>query len=216
MAWNSSDSASATSKVLLISHAHRDHAAGSAGILRLTGAKYEVMEGDVPVVTSGGRADFAYGRSASSHYPPAKVDRVLHDGDTVQLGGTTLVAHRTAGHTRGCTTWTFEVADGRRTYHVVIVGSVSVNPGYKLTGKGSYPGIAEDYRATFRTLRSLPCDIFLGSHASFFHMDEKYRELVDSHSNPNPFVDPKGYQAFVADSQSAFEAELQRQLRGGR
>ncbi|MEJ0039725.1 MAG: metallo-beta-lactamase [Gammaproteobacteria bacterium] len=90
-------------KILLISHAHSDHDAGSARVIQETGAKYMVMDGDVPVVESGGTLDFAYGKSP---YPKAKVDRVLHDGDEVKLGDAVLVARKTAGHTRGCTTWT--------------------------------------------------------------------------------------------------------------
>jgi metallo-beta-lactamase class B len=102
----------ADTKILLISHAHWDHDAGSATIMRMTGAKYTVMDADVSVVESGGKTDFQYGKTASSLYPPAKVDRVLHDGDEVKLGGTVLVAHLTPGHTKGCTTWTMKVADG--------------------------------------------------------------------------------------------------------
>ena len=94
-------------KILLIGHAHFDHAAGSARIVRETGARYMVMDGDVPVVETGGARDFAFANG--TRYPPVKVDRVLHDGDEVRLGGTVLVAHRTAGHTRGCTTWTMRV-----------------------------------------------------------------------------------------------------------
>ena len=102
-------------KILLISHAHDDHCAGSEQIIRLTGAKYYVMDGDVPVVESGGRTDFQYGAQKAHHYPPAHVDRVLHDGSTVSLGGTVLTAHLTAGHTKGTTTWTFdETENGRR------------------------------------------------------------------------------------------------------
>ena len=95
-------------KILLISHAHGDHDAGSAQIIRQTGARYMVMDGDVDVVESGGKTDFAYG---DSRYPPAKVARVLHDGDTVRLGDSRLVAHKTPGHTRGCTTWTLTVQE---------------------------------------------------------------------------------------------------------
>ena len=147
-------------KILLISHAHFDHAAGSAEIKRLTGAKYMVMDADVPVVESGGKTDFQYGRSKSSRYPAAKVDRVLHDGDEVRLGGVVLVAHKTPGHTKGCTTWTMKVKDGTKMYDVVIVGSPNVNPGYKLVANAAYPDIARDYEQTFRTLKSLPCDVF--------------------------------------------------------
>ena len=198
----------ADTRVLLISHAHSDHAAGSAEIKRLTGAKYMVMDGDVPVVETGGKTDFAYGRAAPT-YEPAEVDRVLHDGDEVRLGGTVLVAHKTAGHTRGCTTWTLRVADGGRVYDVVIVGSRNVNPGYKLVGNRAYPGIAEDYAATFRTLRRLPCDVFLGAHGSYFGMVEKVRRMRAG--GRNPFVDPAGYRAYVAEREGAFRRELGRQ-----
>jgi metallo-beta-lactamase class B len=98
-------------KILLISHAHFDHDAGSAEIKELTGAKYMVMDGDVGVVESGGKSDFQYGDDVTFQYPLAKVDRVLHDGDEVKLGGTVLTAHKTAGHTRGCTTWSLRVSD---------------------------------------------------------------------------------------------------------
>jgi metallo-beta-lactamase class B len=158
-------------KILLISHAHWDHAAGSALVKKLTGAKYMVMDADVSTVESGGRTDFQYGRSADSHFPPTKVDRVLHDGDEVRLGGVVLVAHLTPGHTKGCTTWTMKVEDGGRTYNVVIVGSPNVNPGYKLVGNTRYPKIAQDYERTFQTLKALPCDVFLGAHGGYFGME---------------------------------------------
>src|SRR5579859_1464309 len=132
-------------KILLISHAHFDHDGGSAEIKKLTGAKYMVMDADVPVVESGGESDFQYGNSPSMLYPATKVDRVLHDGDEVKLGDTVLVAHLTPGHTRGCTTWSLKVREAGKTYDVVIVGSPNVNPGYKLVNNARYPQIADDY-----------------------------------------------------------------------
>ena len=136
-------------KILLISHGHADHAAGSAGIKQLTGAKYEVMDGDVPLVESGGKKDFFYGKDAEMLFEPAKVDRVLHDRDEVKLGDVVLVAHLTPGHTKGCTTWTMKVVEGGKSYNVVIVGSPNVNTGYKLVGNSLYPQIVEDYERTF-------------------------------------------------------------------
>ncbi|HEV2324359.1 MAG TPA: subclass B3 metallo-beta-lactamase [Terracidiphilus sp.] len=196
-------------KILLISHAHFDHCAGAAQILKLTGAKYEVMAPDVPVVESGGRDDFQYGADRSMHFPPAHVDRVLHNGDMVSLGGTSLTAHLTPGHTKGTTTWTLEEPfDGRR-MHVVIVGSPNVNPGYKLVGNRAYPQIASDYEHGFRVLRSLPCDIFLGAHGEYFGLVEKYARWKAG--DKNAFVDPAGYKAYVSDRERAFEAELHRQ-----
>lgn len=196
-------------KILLISHAHFDHCAGSAKILKLTGAKYMVMEGDVPVVESGGRDDFQYGNRANVRYPPAKVDRVLHDGDTVTLGGVTLTAHLTAGHTKGCTTWTMVAHDGNRNYHVVIVGSPNVNPGYKLVNNAKYPRIAKDYARGFNLLESLPCDVFLGAHGSYFGMKAKYARMKNG--GANPFIDPQGYKRYVANRKRAFEEKLANQ-----
>ena len=132
-------------KILLISHAHWDHVAGSTMIKEMTGARYMVMDADAPVVESGGKTDFQYGNNPAFLYRPTTVDRVLHDGDEVRLGSTVLVAHLTPGHTKGCTTWTMKVIERGKTYHVVIVGSPNVNPGYKLVGNTTYPQIAEDY-----------------------------------------------------------------------
>jgi metallo-beta-lactamase class B len=208
-------------KILLISHAHADHDAGSAAIVKMTGAKYMVMDGDVAAVESGGAKDFAY---PNDRYPVAKVDRVLHDGDEVRLGGAVLVAHKTAGHTAGCTTWTTQVMDEGRPRDVVIVGSWNVNPGFRLVDEpavkgrparaASYPGMAEDYKKTFVTLKGLPCDIFLGAHGMYFDMLAKL-ERAKAGAGESVWIDPAGYRAAVLEREQAFEAELRRQ-EGGR
>jgi metallo-beta-lactamase class B len=195
----------------LISHAHFDHAAGSAQVKRETGAQYMVMDGDVSVVESGGETDFQY---PESRYPAARVDRVLHDGDEVRLGGSMVVAHKTPGHTRGCTTWTSRVPDGGRPLNVVIVGCWNVNPGYRLIDRqgaaASYPGIATDFEHTFAVLKQLPCDVFLGAHASYFDMLGKLQRLTPANA-VTVWIDPQGYQARVRERESAFRSELQRQ-----
>jgi metallo-beta-lactamase class B len=201
-------------KILLISHAHYDHCAGAAQILKLTGAKYKVMAPDVPVVESGGRDDFQYANDKSMHFPPAHVDRVLHDGDTVSLGGVTLTAHLTPGHTKGTTTWTLEEPLNGRTMQVVIVGSPNVNPGYRLVGNKAYPQIASDYRHGFEVLRGLRCDIFLGAHGSYFGMVNKYARWKAGVKDA--FVDPAGYKSYVGDREQAFDAALRRQEGRGR
>ena len=196
-------------RILLISHAHWDHDAGSAAIKSLSGARYMVMAGDVPVVESGGQSDFHYGTDSSMRYPPTKVDRTLRDGDTVRLGGTALVAHLTPGHTKGCTTWTLKLNDSGRSYDVVIVGSPNVNPGYKLVRNAAYPEIAADYERTFRVLKSLPVDIFLGAHGSYFDLESKYSRMKTS--GMSAFVDPQGYRSYVRNREDAFRAELSKQ-----
>jgi metallo-beta-lactamase class B len=126
-------------------------------------------------------------------YPPAKVDRVLHDGETVSLGGTVLTARLTPGHTKGCTTWTMKVVDDGKSYDVVIVGSPNVNPGYKLVNNEAYPQIASDYEKGFRRLRSLHCDVFLGAHGDYYDMPAKYARIG---KGTNPFIDPEGYRKY--------------------
>ncbi len=196
-------------KILLISHGHFDHASGSAMLKQMTGAQYMVMDRDVSIVEDGGRSDFSLDGDAQYHFPPTKVDRVLHDGDEVKLESTVLVAHRTAGHTRGCTTWTLRVIDQGRPYNVVIVGSTSVLDSYRLVGRESYPGIAADYAQTFRTLKGLPCDVFLAAHGSMFGLKEK--QAKQQAGGANPFIDPSGYRAAVDASEQAFEAKLKTQ-----
>jgi metallo-beta-lactamase class B len=191
-------------KILLISHAHSDHCAGSAEIIKQTKAQYFVMEQDAAAVESGGakktrlKADY-------TQFTPAKVDRRLKDGDEVKLGGSTLVAHLTPGHTRGCTTWTMKV-DG---LNAVIIGSPNVNPGYILVGNQDYPGIATDYERTFRFLKAQPVDLFLGAHGGYYDMNAKHALLGTSAKNS--FIDPEGYQRYVADREKAFLTELAKQ-----
>lgn len=198
-------------RVLLISHAHWDHDSGSAEVKRETGARYMVMDGDVAVVESGGQKDFRY---PDTRYPATKVDRVLHDGDEVRLGASVLVAHKTPGHTRGCTTWTLRVMDQGRPLNVVIVGSWNVNPGYRLVDRpgqpASYPGIAQDYEYTFKVLKALPCDVFLGAHGEYFDMLGKLRRLTPQTAT-TVWIDPQGYRRAVQERESAFQAELARQ-----
>jgi len=196
-------------KILLISHAHWDHCAGSALVKQLTGAKYMVMDADVPVIEAGGKGDFQYGNSPGSRFKPAKVDRVLHDGDQVELGDTTLVAHLTPGHAKGCTTWTMQARDSGKTYDVVIVGSPNVNSGYKLVNNAQYPNIAQDYEKMFHTLRSLRCDVFLGAHGNYYGMEGKFARVKEG--APSPFIDPDGYKSYVAEREQAFRNELKKQ-----
>ena len=196
-------------KILLISHAHWDHDGGSALIKETTGATYMVMDADVPVVESGGKADFQYGNDPATFYRPTKVDRVLHDGDEVKLGGTVLVAHLTPGHTKGCTTWTMKVTEGGKTYHVVIVGSPNVNEGYKLVANSAYPQITEDYERMWRVLKSLHCDFFLGAHGAYFGLEEKFPKMKEG--GVNPFIDSEGYKKYVAQKEKEFRSELAKQ-----
>jgi metallo-beta-lactamase class B len=196
-------------KILLISHAHSDHCAGSAEILKQTRARYLVMEGDADAVEHGGTGKSRLEKAGYTQFPPAHVDQRLKDGEEVKLGGAVLVAHLTPGHTRGCTTWTMQVMENGKPLHAVIIGSPNVNPGYVLVGNKDYPAIATDYEQTFRVLKALPVDLFLGAHGGYYGMEAKHARLGSS--TVNPFIDPEGYHRYVSEREQAFRAEWERQ-----
>jgi metallo-beta-lactamase class B len=184
-------------KILLGSHAHADHMQGDAMVKELTGAQVMAMEQDVPALMK-----------IRPENKPHPLDRTLHDGDTVTLSGASLVAHLTAGHTRGCTTWTTKAQEAGKTYDVVIIGSVGVNPGYKLVNNPEVPDMAGEYMRSFKLLRSLPCDVPLGSHPSMYNMAAKYAKLG---KGPNPFIDPEGYKHELDIQEHAFLQKLAEQ-----
>lgn len=204
-------------KILLNSQAHFDHVGGAAQVIRETYAQNMVMDGDASVVETGAKTDFLAPSPNVPAFAPAHVDRVLHDEDTVNLGDVALTAHKTAGHTRGCTTWTMrshlpgEPAGTLR--NIVIVGGVSFWSEYHFVATPShpvsYPGIAQDFQHTFAVLQALPCDVFLGAHAGYFDMLTKLGRYPKD--GPSVFIDPAGYKDFVADAQKTFEQELAKQ-----
>jgi metallo-beta-lactamase class B len=189
-------------EVLLISQAHFDHVASLAHMKRVTGARLEVMKGDDTIVASGGKTDYLFANVPVAHFEPVKVDRVLQDGDTVSLGGVTMTARLTPGHTPGTTTWLMTVQDGGRSYRVVFAGSTSVNPGTRLVTEPSYPTIADDFRRAFSVLESLEPDIFLAAHASFFDLAGKREKAKQQ--GPAAYVDPEGYHRLIAAKKATF------------
>ena len=181
-------------KILLGSHAHPDHMSGDALFKELTGARVMVMEQDVPALKNM--------RQGGKEHP---MDRILKDGDTVELGGVTLTAHLTPGHTQGCTTWTLKTQEGGKTYDVVVVGSLSLNAAV-LVNNAAYPQIADDFHRSFAKMRTLHADVFVGSHNGFFQMTQKYAKLAAG--GPNPYIDPEGYKALIDSSEKAFNDRM--------
>ena len=194
-------------KILINSHAHYDHAGGLAELKELTGAKLMATEADAALLARGGKDDFQWGDRYA--YKPVKSDRVLRDGDQVELGEVRLTARLTPGHTKGSTTWTMKANEEGKQYDVVFSTSVST-PGYTLVNNEKYPGIVDDYRRTFQVLKSLPCDVFLGPHAEFFSMKEKIVRM-ERGVKPNPFIDSAGYREYVAGGERDFQKLVEKQ-----
>ena len=158
-------------KYLLGNHAHADHQEGDALVKQMTGAQVVAMAEDVPALQAM--------KPGNKEHP---IDRVIHDGDKVMLGGVTLTAHLTAGHTHGCTTWTTTAQEGGRTYNVMF--------GCSLRSPGMIsPETQAELERTFKTVRTIPCDVQLGDHGAQYNMQEKYAKLKSG--GPNPFIDPK-------------------------
>jgi metallo-beta-lactamase class B len=183
-------------KVLLNSHAHFDHAGGLAALQKASGATLVASRGDAPALRAGG-----------GNQPPVRVDRVIADGDTVELGGTVLTAHVTPGHTKGCTTWTTTVVEAGRSHPLVFYCSTSVVD--RLVNNARYPSIVADYERSFAALRALPCDVFLAPHGDFFQLSAKRAKMTAS--GPNPFIDPGELRRFVDRSEQSFREALAKE-----
>lgn len=190
-------------RILLTSHAHIDHAGGLKAMKALTGARLIASAPEAAALARGGRGDFHYGDQLA--FEPVTVDEIVADGGTVTLGGVTLTAHLTPGHTPGSTTWTCRVRTGGRELDVVFAASVSA-PGYQLVNNAAYPDIWRDLQASIAALRALPCDVFLAPHGQVFGLTNKARRLAE-HPETHPFIDPDGYRAFCDDA----EARLRKQ-----
>jgi len=193
-------------KLLLTSHAHFDHAGGLARLKADTGASLVATEGERYALEKG-----VYPGSESTKsfdFPPVKLDRVVKDGESVELGGLKLTAHLTPGHTKGCTSWSWPVVDKDGSRHTVLYfcsASVAAN---RLVPE-QYPGIVADYRHTFGIARSLPGDVFLAPHPEFFDAPAKQARL--GKPGPNPFIDRAGYIALIDAQQADFEKQLAKQ-----
>ena len=187
-------------KILISGHAHPDHVEGDFLVKELTGAQVVVGRLEVPETKK-------IGPKGKEH----PIDRVIDEGDKVTLGGTTLTAHVLPGHTKGCLAWTLDLKENGKTYHALV--ECSLNGQFlKYIGNTEYPEIAEEMRATYKKARTVPADLFLSSHASFYGLDKKYEKLkARRDGDPNPFVDPEGYKAHVDEFEKTFETALAQQ-----
>jgi len=189
-------------KLLLSGHAHFDHVGGLAALQHDTGAKIVAMAEDKPYLESG---HIPFGPSRLVPTAPVKVDRTVHDGDTVSLGGVTLTAHRTPGHTPGCTSWSMPISEEGHPYQVLFLGSTSTG-GNPLVGVAEYPNIAAEYRHSFAMLKAMKVDVVLTEHQVLAHEIEKAARVTVS--RPSPFIDQGELQRLVTASEAAFDKEL--------
>ena len=200
-------------KYILSSHAHIDHTGGHAAMKRATGASVVASAADARVLESGGADDFIPMPKDLIVYAPVRADRIVADGESVALGGVTLTANLTPGHTQGATTWTMKVTENGRTFDVVFFSSTSLNSGTRLLGQPAYPEIVDDYERTFARLKSLPCDIFFAPHGGQFAMADKFGRL--ERGEKDAFVDPEGWRALLANAEKAYRDQLKAEQAAG-
>jgi metallo-beta-lactamase class B len=192
-------------KIVVGSHAHGDHQEADAMIAEMTGAKAMALAEDIP--------DLQKMRTPSGKARPAY--QVLHDGDEVKLGGTTMVAHLTPGHTHGCTTWTMKVQENGETHNVIIIGSMGVNAGTRLFADGALNALGQEYVRGFKAMHTLSGDVPLGSHPAMHGLVEKYKKLAAAGTSkvPNPYIDATGYLTELNIEENGFNVELATQVK---
>jgi len=191
----------ADTKLILTHHAHRDHVGGHALIQEETGGQILAPEEDAEIIRTGGKTD-----DHSAPWTPAKVDRIFKDGEQISLGGTVLTAHLTPGHTKGCTTWTMQVEEAGQKYDVIFLCGVRIE-GDSLLSDPDYPDVASDLAGSFKTLKSLPVDVYLGGHGYWFDLGRKIARMKKGEGY-KAFIDPEGYRAAVDGWQQQFVERL--------
>jgi metallo-beta-lactamase class B len=194
-------------KILLVTHAHSDHAGGLALVKKLTGAKMLAIEEEAELLNTGGKTDYLFG--SAGWFAPVKVDRTFKDGEKIELGGTEITPHLTPGHTKGSTSYSIEITENGKLYHVLIANLPNLNDGVNFIHNSKYPNIVEDYTRAFEVLKALPCDVFLSSHTNSYMLTAKWRRGMPY--NPETFVDPAGYQTAVLRAEQRFLRELKQQ-----
>lgn len=194
-------------KILLTTQAHYDHMGAMAEIKKSTGAQLMVDEKDADVLVTGGSSDYELGKYGTS-FKPVKPDRLLHDGDTIQLGAMKLVMLHHPGHTKGSCSFLFTVSDDKRSWKVLIANMPTIVTDKSFTEINAYPDLAKDYAYTFKAMKNISFDIWLASHASQFNLHTKHKP-GDAY-NPAAFIDRAGYDAALSDLQKQFDKKTKQ------
>jgi metallo-beta-lactamase class B len=201
-------------KVLLNTHAHFDHSGGLRELQDSSGAQLWISEGDAGLIARGGAGDRVYGPLrflGVGRFPAPRIDHRFKSDTTIRVGPVAVTAHVTAGHTPGCTSWSFPVRHNNRDLFAVDICSLSLLPFMSFVEPESYPGIRSDFERSFTTLRDLPADIFLGAHGSFFDLERKHRESATAKDAADPFIDRVGYLEYIDAMEKRFRGELAKE-----
>jgi metallo-beta-lactamase class B len=195
-------------KILLTTQVHYDHVGAMAAIKKMTGAQMMVDKEDAPVLADGGSSDYVFGGKGSL-FQPIKPDRLLHNGDTIQLGNTQLVMLHHPGHTKGSCSFLFSVNDDQRSYRLLIANMPTIVTDKRFADVTTYPEISKDYAYTLGAMKNIRFDIWLASHASQFNLHDKHKPS-DAY-NPAAFIDQQGYDAALSGLQKQYDEKMQKE-----
>ena len=196
-------------KVLLTTQAHWDHTAALAEIKEITGAEMWATAGDAPVLEDGGFSDPHFGGRQS--FPPVAVDRIIEDGEVLELGRTRLTVLASPGHTAGSVSYTMAVYENGVDYDVIIANMATINEGKRLVVDPTYPGMADDFAETFRRQKALNIDVWVASHGGQYNLHDKYEPGQRYH--PDTFVDPEGFHVEVERLEQLYLDQLAAEQR---
>lgn len=192
-------------RILLTTHAHYDHVGAMAAVKQQTHARMMINEKDAALVADGGNSDYVMGGKGRM-FSPVKADRILHDGDSIQLGGMNIVMRHHPGHTPGANSFLFDVKDSARTYKVLIANIPSILNDTKLSGMPLYPEVGKDYAYTLKAMKALKFDLWLAAHASQYELHKKHQP-GDAY-NPAAFNDRKGYDEVLDEWQQIYDKRI--------
>ena len=196
-------------KILLQMQAHWDHTAALAEIKQMTDAQMWATEDDAPALEDGGFSDPHFGGRVS--FKPVKVDKIIKDGEVIELGDIRLTVIDTPGHTAGSSSYAMTVYEGGRDYSVVIANMGTINQGKKLVVDPTYPGVAEDFAKTFRRQKAMQIDVWVAAHGGQYGLHDKYRP--GQAYSPDTFVDPDGFRAAVERLEGLYLDQLEAERR---
>ena len=196
-------------RILLTMQAHWDHTAALAEIKEITGAAMWATAGDGRVLEDGGFSDPHFGGRVS--FRPVEVDRIIGDGEIIELGDIRLRVHEHPGHTEGSSSYSMQVAENGRDYDVAVANIGTINEGKRLVVDPTYPGVAEDFARTYASQKAMDVDVWVAAHGGQYGLHDKYQP--GQAYSPDTFVDPEGFLAEVERRERIYDEQLAEERR---
>ena len=191
-------------RILLTMQAHWDHTAALAEIKEIADAGMWATEGDARVLEDGGFSDPHFGGRVS--FEPVEVDRIIGDGEIIELGGIRLHVHEHPGHTEGSSSYSMQVTEDGRDYNVLVANMGTINEGKRLVVDPTYPGVAEDFANTYASQKAMDVDVWVAAHGGQYGLLDKYQP--GQAYSPDTFVDPEGFLAEVERLEQIYEEHI--------